>query len=148
MRCCKYIGCGFRLSCGCDGRGTSTAAEAGGADPRRARAAARRSESTATVLGAEPIADTPGVLMIRPENLALGATAERGEWKGRVTFALHAGPTMEYEVAVGEDTRLRVSRPRAGGAAARTFAVGDDVSVSVVDPGSCRLFPGRRTKGS
>ena len=84
------------------------------------------------------------VLMIRPENLALGATTEMNSWKGRVTFALHAGPTMEYEVAVGEGARLRVSRPRAGGGGERTFAIGDDVRVSVVDPGSCRLFRGSR----
>lgn len=45
---------------------------------------------------------------------------------------------------VGEGTRLRVSRPRTGGGAERTFAVGDDVSVSVVDPSSCRLFHGER----
>ena len=83
--------------------------------------------------------------MIRPENLSLGPTAELGGWEGRVTFALHAGPTMEYEVAVGQGARLRVSRPRAGGKGERTFAIGDDVTVSVVDPSSCRLFRGRRS---
>ena len=85
-----------------------------------------------------------GVLMIRPENLALGAAVERGGWEGRVTFALHAGPTMEYEVAVGDGARLRVSRPRTGGGGERTWSVGDAVTVSVVDPASCRLFRGRR----
>jgi len=46
---------------------------------------------------------------------------------------------------VNEGTRLRVSRPRMGGDARGTFSVGDDVSASVVDPSSCRLFPGRDT---
>jgi len=91
------------------------------------------------------IGSQDGVLMIRPENLALDATAGRAGWEGRVTFALHAGPTMEYEVAVGQGARLRVSRPRAGGRGERTFAIGDDVTVSVVDPSSCRLFRGRRS---
>jgi hypothetical protein len=64
--------------------------------------------------------------------------------KQQKTFALHAGPTMEYEVAVGDGARLRVSRPRTGGGGERTWSIGDAVPVSVVDPASCRLFPGRR----
>jgi ABC-type Fe3+/spermidine/putrescine transport system ATPase subunit len=93
----------------------------------------------------EGFAGPEGVLMIRPENLGLRAPAERGGWEGRVTFALHAGPTMEYEVAVGEGARLRISRPRAGAGGERTWRIGDEVTVSVVDPASCRLFRGRRT---
>jgi ABC-type Fe3+/spermidine/putrescine transport system ATPase subunit len=80
-----------------------------------------------------------GVLMIRPENLALRASAEAG-WSGRVTFALHAGPTMEYEVAVRDGARLRVSRPRAGAGGEPTWRLGDEVTVSVVDGASCRFF--------
>ena len=116
-----------------------------------ARVAAGGAELQVAVAGSPPpvsVGEAPedghAVLMIRPENLALGATAEVDGWEGRVTFALHAGPTMEYEVAVGEGARLRVSRPRAGGGGERTFAIGDDVRVSVVDPSSCRLFRGSR----
>jgi ABC-type Fe3+/spermidine/putrescine transport system ATPase subunit len=112
-----------------------------------ARVAARGAELEVALAAPAPdeaADDAPAVLMIRPENLALGVTAGDGGWQGRVTFALHAGPTMEYEVAVGDGARLRVSRPRAGGGGERTFAIGDDVTVSVVDPGSCRLFHGSR----
>jgi ABC-type Fe3+/spermidine/putrescine transport system ATPase subunit len=116
-----------------------------------ARVAAGGAELEVSVASGSPpaaVGDAPddghAVLLIRPENLALGATAEMDGWTGRVTFALHAGPTMEYEVAVGEGARLRVSRPRAGGGGERTFAIGDDVGVSVVDPSSCRLFRGSR----
>jgi ABC-type Fe3+/spermidine/putrescine transport system ATPase subunit len=113
-------------------------------DGMAARVAAGGAELRVGVAGVTQPAPGEGVLMIRPENLALGATAELGGWEGRVTFALHAGPTMEYEVAVGQGARLRVSRPRAGGRGERTFAIGDDVTVSVVDPSSCRLFRGSR----
>jgi ABC-type Fe3+/spermidine/putrescine transport system ATPase subunit len=118
-----------------------------GTDGQAARVAAGGAELNVGVAGngaGSVTEDVRAVLMIRPENLALGGAAGRGGWEGRVTFALHAGPTMEYEVAVGEGARLRVSRPRAGGGGEPTFAIGDDVSVSVVDPGSCRLFHGGR----
>jgi len=119
--------------------GAAARVAAGGAELQVAVAA-----GPLPVSAGETSDDGQAVLMIRPENLALGATAEMDGWKGRVTFALHAGPTMEYEVAVGGGARLRVSRPRAGGGGERTFAIGDDVGVSVVDPSSCRLFRGSR----
>ena len=52
---------------------------------------------------------------------------------------------MEYEVGVEEGARLRVSRPRAGIGGERTWRIGDDVTVSIVDPSSCRLFGRKRT---
>jgi ABC-type Fe3+/spermidine/putrescine transport system ATPase subunit len=122
-----------------DTMGPAARVAAGGAELQVAVAA-----SPPPVSVGEATEDGHAVLMIRPENLALGATAEVDGWEGRVTFALHAGPTMEYEVAVGEGARLRVSRPRAGGGGERTFSIGDDVRVSVVDPSSCRLFRGSR----
>jgi len=115
-----------------------------GTDGATARVAAGGAELEVG-LACDTSTSPEGVLMIRPENLALRAPAERGGWEGRVTFALHAGPTMEYEVAVGEGARLRVSRPRAGGGGERTWRIGEEVTVSVVDPASCRLFRGRRT---
>ncbi len=97
-------------------------------------------------LASERPRGSEGILMIRPENLVLGPMAGLGGWEGRVTFALHAGPTMEYEVAVGEGSRLRVSRPRTGRAGELTWNIGDAVSVSVVDQASCRLFAGGRSQ--
>jgi len=114
-----------------------------GANGAGARVAVGGAELEVEVAGPAP--DGPsGVVMIRPENLALHEAAAGAGWDGRVTFALHAGPTMEYEVAVRDDTRLRVSRPRAGAGGERTWSVGDQVTVSVVDPVSCRFFRGRR----
>jgi spermidine/putrescine transport system ATP-binding protein len=85
------------------------------------------------------------VVMIRPENLALSATAptDRPAWPGRVAFALHAGPVMEYEVVVGETWRLHVSRPRIQTAGGRIWEVGDRVIVSFVDLDAVRVFPPR-----
>jgi putative spermidine/putrescine transport system ATP-binding protein len=94
--------------------------------------------------------DAPGepdaMLMVRPENLDLVGEAppDGAAWKGRVSFALHAGPTMEYEVVLTGGQRLRVSRPRLGTAArSGAWRVGDDTVVALVDPGACRLFPRR-----
>jgi hypothetical protein len=58
-----------------------------------------------------------------------------------VRFALHAGPVMEYEVALTESLRVRLSLPRMQAAA--TWREGDRVAVSIVDPGSTRVFPPR-----
>jgi ABC-type Fe3+/spermidine/putrescine transport system ATPase subunit len=91
------------------------------------------------------------IVMIRPENLSLAgggastspsaeARGDGGAWKGRVSFALHAGPTMEYEVVLGGGQRLRVSRPRLGAGATAARRVGDEVAVSVIDPTACRVF--------
>jgi ABC-type Fe3+/spermidine/putrescine transport system ATPase subunit len=81
------------------------------------------------------------VVMVRPENLALDAPAIPGRpaWRGRVTFALHAGPTMEYEIVVGDAWRFRVSRPRLTGGG-RVWQVGDEVTVSVQDPAAVVVF--------
>jgi putative spermidine/putrescine transport system ATP-binding protein len=81
------------------------------------------------------------VVMIRPENLALDGEpgAGRPSWRGRVTFALHAGPTMEYEIAVGDSWRFRVSRPRLT-ESGRLWQVGDQVTISVQDPAAVVLF--------
>jgi ABC-type Fe3+/spermidine/putrescine transport system ATPase subunit len=83
------------------------------------------------------------VVMIRPENLALtGATpADRPAWSGVVRLVLHAGPVMEYEVAVTDGVRLRLSLPRMQAAA--VWREGERVAVSIVDPGSVRVFPPR-----
>ena len=93
-------------------------------------------------LGAADIAGD-GVLMVRPENLALAATSlpDRPAWPGVVTFALHAGPLMEYEVLVAETRRLRVSRPRVHADGGRIWREGDRVAVSIVDVDAVRVFP-------
>ena len=91
-----------------------------------------------------PIEGPEAILMVRPENLALSAdlSPDRPAWRGRVTFALHAGPTMEYEVVVADTWRLRVSRPRVQAAGGRTWEVGEAVLVSIVDLEAVRVFAG------
>jgi ABC-type Fe3+/spermidine/putrescine transport system ATPase subunit len=93
----------------------------------------------------EPGAPTTGdaaVMMVRPENLALSDTPPPAEpcWAGVVSFALHAGPVMEYEVVVGESARLRVSRPRMQAEGGKVWSPGDRVAVTVVDPSAVRVL--------
>ena len=81
--------------------------------------------------------------MVRPDNLALSdaAPTDRSAWAGVVSFALHAGSVMEYEVVVSETCRLRVSRPRREAESTRVWAKGDRVAVSVVALEAVRVFP-------
>jgi len=83
--------------------------------------------------------------MVRPENLTVTAAAppDRPAWTGVVTFALHTGPVMEYEVVVADTWRLRVSRPRAQAGGGRGWQEGDRVAVSVLDLEAVRVFPAR-----
>ena len=48
---------------------------------------------------------------------------------------------MEYDIAVGETTRLRVSQPRMQVETAKTWSSGDHVAVTVVDLDAVRVFP-------
>jgi len=82
------------------------------------------------------------VLMIRPENLVLSRDrdADRPGWRGRVTFALQAGPVMEYEVRLDDGPRLRVSEPRSRAGRGQTWEVGTAVGVAIADAGACRVF--------
>ena len=94
-------------------------------------------------LGAGAPPGPQAVLMVRPENLRLQRTAaeDAAAWRGRVSFALHAGPTMEYEVVLGDGQRLRISQPRRGvDIEAAPWRVGDEVAVSVIELGACRVF--------
>jgi putative spermidine/putrescine transport system ATP-binding protein len=88
-----------------------------------------------------PAAGGDRVAVIRPENLLLSpaGSAPGPAWSGRVTFALRAGPIMEYEVTVGDGTRLRVVEPRGRGPAG-AWEVGARVEVSLADPAACRTF--------
>jgi len=89
-----------------------------------------------------PTSGEAAVMMVRPENLALSDTPppEQPCWAGVVSFALHAGPVMEYEVIVGDTSRLRVSRPRMQAEGGKVWSPGDRVAVTVVDPSAVRVF--------
>ena len=88
--------------------------------------------------------------MVRPDNLALSDVVppDRSAWAGVVSFALHAGSVMEYEVVVSETCRLRVSRPRRQAESTRVWAMGDRVAVSVVALEAVRVFPVAATPGA
>jgi putative spermidine/putrescine transport system ATP-binding protein len=90
-----------------------------------------------------PLAGEAAVVMVRPENFALSDTSppDRPAWAGVVSFALHAGPVMEYEVVVGETWRLRVSRPRMQAEGARVWSKGERVVVTVVNLEAVRVLP-------
>jgi ABC-type Fe3+/spermidine/putrescine transport system ATPase subunit len=90
-----------------------------------------------------PLHGDAAVVMVRPENFALSDTLppDRPAWAGVVSFALHAGAVMEYEVVVGETCRLRVSRPRMQAEGGRVWAKGDRVAVTIVDLEAVRVFP-------
>jgi ABC-type Fe3+/spermidine/putrescine transport system ATPase subunit len=95
-------------------------------------------------LGAGEIGEE-AVLLVRPENLALAAVPppDRPAWPAVVTFALHAGPLMEYEVVVAETWRIRVSRPRMHSDGGKVWKAGDRVAVSILDQDAVRVFPAR-----
>jgi len=88
--------------------------------------------------------------MVRPDNLTLSDTmpTDRSAWTGVVSFALHAGSVMEYEVVVNEACRLRVSRPRRQAESTQVWAKGDRVAVSVVALEAVRVFPADATSGA
>jgi ABC-type Fe3+/spermidine/putrescine transport system ATPase subunit len=115
-----------------DGPGDTRRVEAAGVELRLPRAAG-------------DVAGGDAILLLRPENLALEATPapDRGAWAGVVRLALHAGPVMEYEVAIGDATHVRVSQPRLQAEGGRTWREGERVAVSVVDPRAALLFPPR-----
>jgi ABC-type Fe3+/spermidine/putrescine transport system ATPase subunit len=83
------------------------------------------------------------LVAVRPEALGLRRGVEGGErgWAGRLTFAIHAGPRVDYEVTLDDGFRLRVTSardPASGGAA---WPVGSPVRVTIANPSACRLFP-------
>jgi len=124
--------------------GTSNLLEA---KVRDARAERLRVEAAGVTFDVAADADAPAsgeaaVIMVRPENLALSDTppAEQPCWAGVVSFALHAGPVMEYEIIVGDTARLRVSRPRMQAEGGKVWSPGDRVAVTVVDRTAIRVF--------
>ena len=83
---------------------------------------------------------TGGVkVMTRPHNLRLGPP-EAGPWKGTVSFHRNVGPLIEYHVEASDGNVIRVSAMRQE----RDRPVKDrsQVSLSVIDPASCSVYPG------
>jgi hypothetical protein len=75
--------------------------------------------------------------MTRPHNLRLGPP-ETGGWRGVVRFHRSVGPLLEYGVETPEGV-LRVAEIRQNRAA--PLAEGAAVSLSVIDPALCAVYP-------
>lgn len=79
-------------------------------------------------------------VMARPHNLRL-SPPEAGLWKGKVSFHRTVGPLIEYHVETGDGATLQISAMRQD--RARALADGADVSIAVVDPDYCAIYPAR-----
>jgi ABC-type Fe3+/spermidine/putrescine transport system ATPase subunit len=82
--------------------------------------------------------DGPVKVMARPHNLRL-APGWDGQWRGAVTFQRPIGPLVEYHVEVAGAGELRVVAMRQE--RARPLRNGAPVSVSVLDPALCAVYP-------
>jgi ABC-type Fe3+/spermidine/putrescine transport system ATPase subunit len=82
--------------------------------------------------------DGPVRVMARPHNLALGPE-EAGPWRGRIAFHRTIGALVEYHVETEGGATLKVAAMRQQ--RARTLRDGARVSLSVVDPSYCAVYP-------
>ncbi|NKX43620.1 ABC transporter ATP-binding protein [Roseibacterium sp. KMU-115] len=78
-------------------------------------------------------------VMARPHNLQIAPPAA-GPWQGRVAFQRSVGPLVEYHVETeGGDAMVKVVAMRR--AQDRGFADGTAVSLRIVDPALCAVYP-------
>ena len=80
----------------------------------------------------------PVRVMARPHNLRIAPGGE-GAWRGAVAFHRVVGPLVEYHVEVADGGALRVVAMRQE--RARPLEEGAPVSVSVLDPALCAVYP-------
>lgn len=76
-------------------------------------------------------------LSVRPEQVRLARSAQ-GTLPATVVIALPLGPSIVYEVRVGEGTHVKVTEPRAAGEPA--IAAGEAVSLSLASRSGCAVF--------
>jgi ABC-type Fe3+/spermidine/putrescine transport system ATPase subunit len=78
-------------------------------------------------------------VMARPHNLQLELAAS-GPWQGTVSFHRSVGPLVEYHVETGDGTTVKVAAMRHE----RNRVIGDraTVSIRIVDPALCAIYPG------
>jgi hypothetical protein len=75
--------------------------------------------------------------MARPHNLSV-APGGSGPWRGTVAFTRPVGPLIEYHVRAEDGASLVVVAMRQ---AARPIRDGDAVTLSVIDPALCAVYP-------
>ncbi|MEM8956342.1 MAG: ABC transporter ATP-binding protein [Pseudomonadota bacterium] len=78
-------------------------------------------------------------VMARPHNLRL-APPEDGPWTGTVIFHRNVGPLIEYHVETPGGETIRVANMRQE--RARRIADRAEVSIAVIDPANCAVYPG------
>jgi ABC-type Fe3+/spermidine/putrescine transport system ATPase subunit len=86
----------------------------------------------------ETALDGPVKVMARPHNLRL-TPGEDGAWRGAVIFHRPIGPLIEYHVEGPDGAELRVVAMRQE--RARPLREGAPVSISVLDPALCAVYP-------
>lgn len=82
--------------------------------------------------------DGQAQVMTRPHNLHL-RSAEAGAWKGTVAFHRSVGPLVEYHVETSGGATVKVAAMRQE--RARPLEDGAPVSISVIDPTLCAVYP-------
>jgi ABC-type Fe3+/spermidine/putrescine transport system ATPase subunit len=85
-----------------------------------------------------PAVDGPARLIVRPENLQFGG--DLATWTGQVLFSSAQGPTIDYEVEVGQAQPLRLAVPRRAGET--PLPAGRTVNIGIVDPAACIVIAG------
>ena len=77
-------------------------------------------------------------VMVRPHNMRL-APEEAGRWTGTVRFHRTVGALIEYHVDTDQNARVQVTAMRQD--RARPLRDGARVSLSVIDPAFCAVYP-------
>ncbi|MBO6720089.1 MAG: ABC transporter ATP-binding protein [Rhizobiaceae bacterium] len=77
-------------------------------------------------------------LMARPHNLRL-EVGDAGPWRGRVAFHRSIGPLVEYHVDMADGATIKVAAMRQS--IDRPVADGAPVSIRIVDPALCAVYP-------
>ncbi|WP_282060358.1 ABC transporter ATP-binding protein [Roseobacter litoralis] len=80
----------------------------------------------------------PVQVMTRPHNLRLAA-GDKGPWRGHVSFHRTVGALIEYHIEIPDGTTIQVAAMRQE--RARPLQPGEVVSLSVIDPSYCAVYP-------
>lgn len=77
-------------------------------------------------------------VMTRPHNLRV-APEDASPWRGKVSFHRTVGALIEYHVDLPDGTTVQVAAMRQD--RARPLRAGADVSLAVIDPSYCAVYP-------
>lgn len=80
----------------------------------------------------------PVQIMTRPHNLRI-TSGDAGAWRGTVSFYRTVGALIEYHVDMPDGTTVQIAAMRQE--RARPLQAGAEVSLSVIDPTYCAVYP-------